>query len=286
MIERSSLQNELADVHRQLDSASEKLVVLKTPPQGRRRSHVEVELVGDADANSPNKNQCVESSAFAPSSAAPSAAGVAAAVATAQQAALPPRQLSYTNQAKIVTESKGTKGITVAQVLQELHRGRHLSGAAWNVSVTPPSHYKEKKSVTYVLELVEFVISDEERVVFQSPCDKVTDEQLEQTSRNVQQMCMDKMLEFEGEDLELYKKLLKNEKKAPKAATYHALGCQIRSYKKELRQLLCLNPSDDPPLQNRPRAVCILSFLCILCRLCSLCHLCSLCSLCFLCHFV
>jgi hypothetical protein len=75
-----------------------------------------------------------------------------------------PHTLSYTAEAKAMAEGTGKKKMFLSLVLQDLYKGIHLKGPMWKDIALPPQKYTEpSSSLKNTLELVEIVITDEER---------------------------------------------------------------------------------------------------------------------------
>ena len=162
------------------------------------------------------------------------------------------RQLIYGAEAKDIAESKINKDMYISVMLQDLHKEGLLKADVWKDISEFPNQYSEKSLVSYMLELVEVVLSGDERNILSDL--NTTKENLATTAKAVETKCMKKMLEYEGVDPEIEAQLRKNSGDQKKA-TYLAVGRRVRNYKKELKQLKNL-PSGtemkDIPLQDRP----------------------------------
>jgi hypothetical protein len=71
--------------------------------------------------------------------------------------------------------------------------------------------YNVKQLMRNTLELVEVVLSDEERTVFMS--DGATDEDLERVGKSIENKCLTKILEYEGTDPEVEEQVNKSRKR-------------------------------------------------------------------------
>lgn len=151
-------------------------------------------LAGDDDiaASSSSKRQHATSVASAP---------LVASTAVAAPAPSATEALFYTARASEKDKIKGTTNVSV--VLRQLHRGHHLTGENW-AKLTVPTAYEDKWAVTNILELVEVVITPEERQALQN---RSTSESIVVNFANrIERKCMDKMLRYEGKDPEFENK--------------------------------------------------------------------------------
>ena len=115
------------------------------------------------------------------------------------------------------------------------------------MDIDPPRHhdYKERSLLENILELVESVITAEEREAFTADGTSAAD--LEKFSKSIEKRCMSQILLYEGGSREV-----ETQTGTIKKATYLAVGRRVREYKKVLKPLTGGN--QDPPLQERPPA--------------------------------
>ena len=248
----SGLQNDVASLRGELALANSKLSVFKTPDAAtRRRLHAAVDQAGGEDGA--NKRPRIEDSP----AAAPTAQGdipphqlatdpqQAPARAPPPAAAPPPRELVYGAEARRTAEGNSNKDMFISLVLQDLYRRRLLKAPVWT-DIDPPRHdYKERSFLKIALELVESVITAEEREAFTADGTSAAD--LEKFSKSIEKRCMSQILLYEGGSREV-----ETQTGTTKKATYLAVGRRVREYKKVLKPLTGGN--QDPPLQERPPA--------------------------------
>jgi hypothetical protein len=99
--------------------------------------------------------------------------------------------------ARAIAETTGNSKMYISLVLQDLYKGGHLKAPVW-AKISPPVVYKEGSSLKNSLELVEIVITTQERDAFMT--DGMSPSDLETMSRSIQTKCMNKMLVYEGGD--------------------------------------------------------------------------------------
>jgi hypothetical protein len=175
----SDLDDNVAFLTEELARANRKLAVFKTPPPAvasssasRTRTHAEVDQPGgDGGGGGGSKSRRLEHPAEglrgAQSSGAPEQARVPS--GTARSAARVPRQeLCYGAEAR-GQEASTDRNKYVSIVLQDLYRTGHLKAPVWK-DIAFPKHYNERSLLKNTLELVEMVITDEERRLLPTTC--------------------------------------------------------------------------------------------------------------------
>lgn len=256
----SDLQNTAASLQEELARANSKLAVFRTPPNAvassvtRRHLHAEVDQAGGEDGG--NKSPRLElpvTPAAAPGAVPPHRSVPAPAPAPQQAPALAPsraaapvpapRGLLYGAEARATAEGNSNEDMFIFLVLQNLHSRGLLKASVWK-DIEPPKHYSEHSLLKNTLELVEIVITDEERKAFTADGTSATD--LETFSKSIEKRCMNQMLVYEGGD-----PAVEAQTKSTKKATYLAVGRRVRLYRNELKDL---TGNTEPPLQDRPSA--------------------------------
>jgi hypothetical protein len=248
----SNLENDVALLSGQLATVNRKLAVFKTPPTAvdsssasRRRRHAEVDQPGDDGGGGGNKSRRLEDPAevlVAQSGTAPEQARARS--GTALSAARVPRQELWYGAEARDQEASTNKNKYVSIVLQDLYRTGHLKALVWK-DIAFPKHYTEHSSLKNTLELVEIVMTHEERRAFTADGTSATD--LERHGQSIEKKCMNQMLVYEGGDPEV-----EAQTGTTKKGTYLALGNRVRKYRNELKKM---KPGDsEPPLQDRPPA--------------------------------
>jgi hypothetical protein len=236
---RLTQQRTISDLDERLARTNAKLAVFRTPPDaaasssgaGRRRMRAN----DGEDDNGDAQRRRVDR----PAGAAPALERVAP--------AMPRVELRYTAEARTVAEVSSNKGAYISLVLGALYRSGHLNQAPVWKTITPPQNlYSEVSLLKYSLELVEVVITAEERSAFTAT--GTTDADLMRHGAAIEKKCMKQMLLYEGLDPGVEAQI-----GSKKAGTYLAVGRRVRLYKTELKKLLALPAqSENPPLQDRP----------------------------------
>jgi hypothetical protein len=222
----SDLYDKVASLEAELAWAANKLAVFKAPLQAvalssatttmsstaRQQLHAEVDHQPGNDENGggSNKSRRLEDPAevlCTPQSAPEQA--------TCQLSI--PHTLSYTAEAKAMAEGTGNTKRFVSIVLQDLYKGFHLKAPLRKDIALPPQKYTEPSSLKNTLELVEIVITDEERTAFTIGGMSATD--LEKCGKSIEKKCMHQMLVYEGGDPAVEAKT-----GTTKLGTYLALG--------------------------------------------------------------
>ena len=150
----------------------------------------------------------------------------------------------YGAEARITAKGNSNKEIFISLVLQYLYQHCLLKFPVWT-DIYPPSHnYKERSLLKNTLELVESVITVEERESFTA--DGTSAAYLEKCGRSIEKRCMIQILLYEGviPEAGAYTGTTKK-------ATYLTVGRRLREYKKVLKTFTV---NQDPPLQERPLA--------------------------------
>jgi hypothetical protein len=160
---------------------------------------------------------------------------------------IPPRKLQYGAEAKATAESNSNSNMYISTVLQDLYRTGHLKAAVWKNIEVPGGKYSEKQSLKNTLELVEKVISKEQRTTLKA--EGATDEWLELFGKEIEKKCMAKMLQYEGIDPDI-----EHQTRTKKKATYLAVGQRVRVYKKYLADLSNSRDPNKEVLRDRPMA--------------------------------
>jgi hypothetical protein len=140
-------------------------------------------------------------------------------------------------------EGSGNKKKFISLVLQDLYRSHHLKALVWK-DIALPKHYTEHSSLKNTLELVEIVITDEERDAFTA--DGTSAKNLEMYGKRIEKKCMNQMLLYEGGDPSV-----EAQTGTTKIGTYLALGNRVRKYRNQLKTLTV---NSEPQLQVRPPA--------------------------------
>jgi len=153
--------------------------------------------------------------------------------------------LSYSGRA--VQKAKIKSDTDISEALKLLHREHLLTGDGWQ-KISVPKPYAEKWALSNTLELVELVISPDEREKLKDVA--CSQDDLNKIANSIQSKCMEKMLVYEQNIVEA--QLVKKGKKSNFVPTYGAVGGRIKRYKQELRKLLNLQESIAVPLQDRP----------------------------------
>jgi len=157
---------------------------------------------------------------------------------------VPDFQLTYGNEAKTISESRSQKGMDVSSCIKLLYKSGFLKSSN-RKNIDPPRHiFTEKSLMVYVLELVESLVSKEEKDILKG---SVTDEWLETFATSIEEKCMKKMLEYEGGDPDQESKT-----KSQKKPTYLAVGARLREYKKFLAHLSGNQRFNLEKLRDRP----------------------------------
>jgi len=241
----SALENNVSQLSQKLAQSEAKLGMLKTPPTAatplaQSQLASKRRLASDDDVAVSSSSKRVAASASIPS------APIVASTAAAAPALSAIEALSYTARASEMEKIKGTTDISV--VLGQLHRGHYLTGENW-AELSVPTAYEDKWAVTNILELVEVVISPEERQALQNTA--TSESIVVNVANSIERKCMDKMFLYEGKDPEFEKKY--NRKSNPRPS-YRALGGRIKKYKNEtLKPRLNWNDiKTAPPLQDPP----------------------------------
>jgi hypothetical protein len=208
----SYLHNELADVRDQLCHANAKLAVLKMPPgaetvPARRRPRdgspcksPRVELptkassptgtnsaVSQAQPRGPLFGQPIDPAQVPIPTPAPAPTHVPG----------PHRALVYGAEAAAVAESNTNKEMHISIVLQDLYKTGRLRLSDWT-KIDPPKTITEKSLFKCTMELVQEVVSDNERDSLRKS--GISEDNLEGITQTIQRNCMKKMLEYEGLD--------------------------------------------------------------------------------------
>lgn len=131
--------------------------------------------------------------------------------------------LIYGAEAKEKAEATSEKNKYLSTVLIDLYHNGCFHATNILKHCTVPFHYQERQLVENCLELVDLVITDDEKKVLISK--DASAEWLQTFGKNIEARCMLKLLEYEG---------LPDTKKTKKKATYLAIGQRIRKYKAEL----------------------------------------------------
>jgi hypothetical protein len=142
-----------------------------------------------------------------------------------------------------MAEGTGNKKRFVFIVLQG--KGNHLKAPMWRDIALPPQKYTEPSSMKNTLELVEIVITDEERTTAFTICG-TSATNLEKFGKSIEKKYMHQMLVYKGGDPAVEAKTGTTE-----LGTYLALWGRVRRYKKQLKTL---TSESDPQLQDRPPA--------------------------------
>ena len=149
------------------------------------------------------------------------------------------------------TDSSGVN-IPLAKVLAHMHEDRYFVGIDkfWSVSKAPQG-YNYGYHIKACLQLVDFVIKEEEKKLLTAPPEAVDEAALLSVCADVQHRCVDMMWIFEQKDPELERKLLNNGPAGGKIkGTYIGLGNRLRGYKKLIFEGLQkngkTNPNDKP----------------------------------------
>ena len=129
----------------------------------------------------------------------------------------------------------------ISLVLQDLYVCGYLKAPSWK-EIEPPRQYSERSLLRFTLELVEKVITDDERKAFTADGTSAAD--LEKFGKSVEKNCMHQMLLYKGGDPSV-----KAQTGSAKQATYLGLGRRVRIYKKLLTRLTGVAK---PPLQDCP----------------------------------
>jgi hypothetical protein len=244
------LHNEINSLQRNLQRAEQKLRFLKTPPsssqsqQRSRRRYKEIEEE-DIELNintkiAPLFNEGDEISYGSSSSNSSSNKKLQ----TTMTKSIPQRPLLYSAEAKKISEDKTNKDFFLSRCMKDLYERNLLSQKKWS-NIQVPALYEEKHFLKSTLELVEVVITDEDKNVLKNP--GATAEWLADFGSRIEDQCMAKMQEYEGSEITKSKGKMK--------ATYMALGRRVKAYKKELAKLTQNHDPYKELLRDRPKAV-------------------------------
>ena len=138
----------------------------------------------------------------------------------------------------------------ISVVLENLYGKGLLRSKKW-AQLPSPSYCKEQSHFRYTMELVETVVTPEERTFLEGK--DAEKEVLHETTRKIQDRCMEQMLLYEGSDPDIEKQMVSRKKKRPFKGTVIAVGPRVRNYKAELKSLLGMTTAGYPPLQDRPQ---------------------------------
>ena len=227
----SQLHNEIAGLKSGLHESKKKLAFIRTPessPPTRARTATKRSADESvlAAANSDDSRSSTRQRTTATSTA---------------------RKLDYGNEARAVAESHsdGEKQIKNAIV----HMA--MDGLLYNPDLKDtdiPKSYSDRQKMVNTLELMQIVISAEERQILTSAAKNEDKEALIQVSEQLQRKCMDQMCVYEQIDPEIERK----NKHSRKRPTYLGIGNRVSQYKKVLIELSGNNiKPKDQPLVNR-----------------------------------
>ena len=155
---------------------------------------------------------------------------------------------------KVPKKTDSTSGVNIplAKVLAHMHEDRYFVSIDkfWSVSKAPQG-YNYGYHIKACLQLVDFVIKEEEKKLLTAPPEAVDEAALLSVCADVQHRCVDMMWIFEQKDPELERKLLNNGPAGGKIkGTYIGLGNRLRGYKKLIFEGLKkngkTNPNDKP----------------------------------------
>lgn len=114
----------------------------------------------------------------------------------------------------------------VTPMLCELRRQGLLKVAKW-ADIQVPHNFKEKFCVRNTLELIDVVISSEERASFQ---DKDADEStIMGDGKSIETKCLLKLLEYEKKDPGVEKQIKKKRPSHQHLPTYGAIGSPVKN---------------------------------------------------------
>jgi hypothetical protein len=253
----SGLHDRVAALEGQLYNARQKLACIKTPPGATLLESTALTRQSEAAENIEGTNRGSKSRRLNDSQdastgrweAAPSLEVAPPALVAARQRrapAVPPRKLVYGAEARAAEKSSDANQF-VSVVLRSLHTKGLLNATNFGNVNLPQGEYTQKQSMLNTLELVEVVISDEERKVVKSHSAAAAD--LEVIWKNVEKKCMDQMLEYEGGSPEVEVQI-----RTRKRATYLAIGPRVRDHKKALAVLTGNTEYNSEKLRVLPKA--------------------------------
>jgi hypothetical protein len=247
-------QQQCNELRVQLNVTSQKLAIIKTPPSSKTSQNVSASVNnegnsgGGARATLSVNNMTAGGTVEVRQAVAGNIAEQVAHIsqnenANATDESTPPtdatKRLIFGNEAKTLSEKGGGKGVNIATVLQTMHEGGYFSNTP-TLSIkdcpVPPQFYEAAK-LKYCLELIDWVITEDERFVLRRR--PVMEENsngmtLKDLYHNIQERCMDQMYVFEGKDPELEKKITKGGQRV--RPYYVGLGARVYQYKKKIKE--------------------------------------------------
>jgi hypothetical protein len=216
------------------DIASEGNVVIETP--------VQHEILPATDHENPtvacSPNNDVAASLTAPTTAIATASGL-----------LAPARLVYGAKSRQVAEGKSQQGINISVLLAEMHETNCFYNfhEKFHKNDNIPPQFHEKQLARNSLQIVEAVITNDERKKLTEKFENMEDKDRLDLYMSIQDKVLSKMWEYEGDDPEVKRKEQKKKAGAKIKPTYIAIGKRVHLYKTKI--YMAQHP--DPANQNK-----------------------------------
>jgi hypothetical protein len=183
----------------------------------------------------------VAASLTAPTTAIATASGLPAIVA-------PPR-LVYGAKSRQVAEGKSQQGINISVLLAEMHETNCFYNfhEKFHKNDNIPPQFHEKQLARNSLQIVEAVITNDERKKLTEKFENMEDKDRLDLYMSIQDKVLSKMWEYEGDDPEVKRKEQKKKAGAKIKPTYIAIGKRVHLYKTKI--YMAQHP--DPANQNK-----------------------------------
>jgi hypothetical protein len=250
-------QQQCNELRVQLNVTSQKLAIIKTPPSSKTGHNVFAEVSNEGDNNARatvavgnlfvgGSGGSVEVRQAVSGNIAEQVANVTANPNGQVDDSTPPfdatKRLIFGNEAKTLSAKGGgsnNKGVNIATVIKTMHEGGYFNTTPTDnlKDCAVPVQFNETAKLKYCLELLDWVLTKEEKSVLTKPVTVAEAEAetiLKDMYHNIQERCMDQMYAFEGKDPELEKKTSKSGQRV--RPYYVGLGARVYQYKKKIKE--------------------------------------------------
>ena len=238
-------QQQCNELRVQLNVTSQKLAIIKTPPSSKSGQNISASVNNDshnAQATLSVDNMANGGVVEVRQAVAGNVAEQVAHISQGDDITPPSdatKRLIFGNEAQSLSAKGGgskNKGVNIATVVKTMHEGGYFNTSpSTNLKdCAVPSQFNEAAKLKYCLELIDWVLTEQERSMLKTPVVVDGDITLKDTYQKIQDRCMDQMYVFEGKDPEFERKISKGGQRV--RPYYVGLGARVFQYKKKIKE--------------------------------------------------